>query len=62
MMYCDRPQTEWEAEFWANTLAGRMEDIERRAVSIGAYGVLASLDQVRARLRDERDRILFATN
>jgi len=36
-----------------------MERLEQEAKRIGAHGVLASLDQIRAKVRHERDRRLF---
>jgi len=56
----DRHMTEHEAIDYADTLAGRMEDLTRRAHRIGAHGLIADLDQLNARLRDERNRILEA--
>ena len=51
-------EDEWERD----TLAWRLADIARRAKELGAADVTAGLDQLNARLRDERDTRLFEEN
>lgn len=41
-----------------DSLGGRLAEIEATAKRLGAFDVMAEVDQLRARLRDERDQIL----
>jgi len=57
-MLHDRPLERIEAEQYANTFAGRMEDLERQAIASGDVGLMAQADQTNAHMRYMRDSAL----
>ena len=51
----DRDECYWEE----GSLGRALHDIEEQAKQLGAYDSLAKVDQLRARMRNQRDDVLF---
>ena len=49
--YCDRPMEQIEALHYADSFAGRLEELERQAAAIADPGLMAQVDQAHAHFR-----------
>lgn len=56
----DRPMTRTEDAGYAETMAGRIEEVAREAIRLGVPMLLAKLDQIEAQFRDVQDAELGA--
>jgi len=57
-IFCDRPMERIEAEQYAKTFAGQMEELGRQSVTSGDAGIVAVMDQAEAHMSYLRDASL----